>query len=110
MPFNLGSLHAAALSWADIRRSTGTNIEGSTKHAGGFRGFPGGTLAASDLCRKHGISDATFYKWRSRFGGMEISDARKLRALEEENRRLKKLLAESMLDASTLKEMLAKNF
>jgi putative transposase len=67
-------------------------------------------LSAADVCRKHGISDATFYKWRSRFGGMEVSDARKLKALEEENRKLKKLLAESMLDASTLKEMLAKNF
>jgi putative transposase len=67
-------------------------------------------LSASDVCRKHGISDATFYKWRSRFGGMEISDARKLKALEEENRKLKKLLAETMLDASTLKEMLGKNF
>ena len=65
---------------------------------------------AADLCRKHGISDATFYKWRSRYGGMEISDARKLKGLEEENRKLKKLLAESMLDASTLKEMLGKNF
>ena len=67
-------------------------------------------LSAADVCRKHGISDATFYKWRSRFGGMEISDARKLKALEDENRKLKKLLAETMLDASTLKEMLAKNF
>jgi len=67
-------------------------------------------LSASDVCRKHGISDATFYKWRSRFGGMEVSDARRLRALEDENRKLKKLLAETMLDASTLKEMLGKNF
>ena len=67
-------------------------------------------LSASDLCRKYGISDATFYKWRSRYGGMEVSDARKLKALEEENRKLKKLLAESMLDAATLKEMLGKNF
>ncbi len=67
-------------------------------------------VRTADLCRKHGISDATFYKWRSRFGGMEISDARKLKALEDENRKLKKLLAESMLDVSTLKEMLAKNF
>jgi putative transposase len=64
-------------------------------------------LSAGDVCRKHGISDATFYKWRSRFGGMDVSDARRLRALEEENR---KLLAETMLDASTLKEMLGKNF
>lgn len=65
-------------------------------------------MSAGDLCRKHGISDATFYKWRSRFGGMEVSDARKLKALEDENRKLKKLLAESMLDVSTLKEMLGK--
>ena len=65
-------------------------------------------LSANELCRKYGVSDATFYKWRSRYGGMEISDARKLKALEDENRRLKKLLAESMLDASTLKEMLGK--
>jgi len=67
-------------------------------------------MSASDLCRKHGISDATFYKWRSRYCGMEISDARKLKALEEGNRKLKELLAESMLNASTLKEMLGKNF
>jgi putative transposase len=67
-------------------------------------------LSAGDVCRKHGIGDATFYKWRSRFGGMEVSDARRLKALEEENRKLKKLLAETMLDAATLKEMLAKNF
>lgn len=64
----------------------------------------------ADLCRKHGISDATFYKWRSRFGGMEVSDAKKLRALEVENAKLKKLLAESMIDVSTLREMLGKNF
>jgi len=67
-------------------------------------------LSAGELCRKYGVSDATFYKWRSRYGGMEVSDARKLKALEDENRRLKKLLAESMLDAATLKEMLGKNF
>ena len=67
-------------------------------------------MSASDLCRKHGISDATFYKWRSRYGGMEVSDAKKLKALEEENRKLKKLLAESMLDVATLREALGKNF
>ena len=67
-------------------------------------------LSADELCRKYGVSNATFYKWRSRYGGMEVSDARKLKALEEENRKLKKLLAETMLDASTLKEMLGKNF
>ncbi|MFT3988708.1 IS3 family transposase [Aestuariivirga sp.] len=65
-------------------------------------------LSAADLCRKHGISDATFYKWRSQYGGMEVSQARKLKALEEENAKLKKLLAESMMDASTLREMLFK--
>ena len=65
---------------------------------------------APDLCRNHRISDATFYTWRSKYGGMEVSDARKLKGLEEENARLKRLLAEAMLDMSTLKEMLAKNF
>ena len=64
----------------------------------------------SELCRKYGVSDATFYKWRSKYGGMDVSDARKLKSLEDENRRLKKLLAESMLDAATLKEMLRKNY
>jgi len=67
-------------------------------------------MSAADLCRRHGISDATFYKWRSKYGGMEVSQARKLKVLEEENRKLKKLLAEQMLDNSTLKEMLGKNF
>ncbi len=66
--------------------------------------------SASDLCRKHGISDATFYAWRSKYGGMDVSDARRLKGLEEENAKLKRLLAESMLDVSTLKEILAKNF
>ena len=65
--------------------------------------------AVADLCRKHGISDATFYTWRSKYGGIEVSDARRLKALEEENGKLKKLLAESMLDVSTLKDLLAKN-
>jgi len=63
-----------------------------------------------ELCRKHGISDATFYTWRTKYGGMEVSDARRLKTLEDENRKLKKLLAESMLDVATLREALAKNF
>ena len=67
-------------------------------------------LGAKELCRKHGVSDATFYKWRSKYGGMEVSDAKKLKALEAENAKLKKLLAEPMTDVSTLKEMLGKNF
>ena len=66
-------------------------------------------LSAAEVCRKHGVSDATFYKWRSRFGGMDVSDARKLKGLEDENRKLKKLLAESVMDAATLREMLGKN-
>jgi len=67
-------------------------------------------LGAKELCRKHGVSDATFYKWRSKYGGMEVSDAKKLKTLEAENAKLKKLLAEQMMDVSTLKEMLGKNF
>ena len=67
-------------------------------------------LGAKELCRKHGVSDATFYKWRSKYGGMEVPDVRKLKALETENAKLKKLLAEQMMDVSTLKEMLGKNF
>jgi putative transposase len=65
--------------------------------------------SATDLCRKHGISDATFYTWRSKYGGMEVSEAKRLKALADENAKLKKLLAESMLDVSTLRELLAKN-
>lgn len=67
-------------------------------------------VSAADLCRKHGISDATFYKWRSKYGGMEVSDAKRLKGLAEENRKLKKLLAEQLLDNATLREMLGKNF
>lgn len=63
-----------------------------------------------DLCRRHGIGGGTFYKWKAKFGGMEVSDARKLKALEEENRRLKKLLAEQMLDNAALKDLVGKNF
>ena len=66
-------------------------------------------IPVGELCRKHGISDATFYTWRKKFGGMDVSDARRLKGLEEENRKLKKLLAESMLDVATLREALGKN-
>jgi len=67
-------------------------------------------LSAAELCRQHGISDATFYKWRSKYGGMEVADAKRLKGLEEENRQLKRLLAEQVLDNATLKDLLAKNF
>ena len=63
---------------------------------------------AADLCCRHAISDATFYKWRSKYGSMEVSDARRLKALEAENAKLKNLLAEQMLDVATLKEMRGK--
>jgi putative transposase len=63
-----------------------------------------------ELCRKHGFSDASFYLWRSKFGGMEVSDARRLKGLESENARLKKLLAESMLENEVTREALRKKY
>lgn len=63
-------------------------------------------MSAADLCRRHGISDATFYIWRKKYGGMEVSEAKRLKVLEEENAKLKKLLAEQMMDVATLREML----
>ena len=63
-----------------------------------------------DLARKHGISEATIYNWKAKFGGMDVSEARRLRALEEENAKLKKLLAEQMLDAAALRELLSKKW
>lgn len=67
-------------------------------------------LKTSEVCRKYGISDATFYKYKGKFGGMTVSDARRLRALEAENTRLKRLLAEAMLDNAALKDLTTKNF
>jgi len=64
----------------------------------------------ADVCRKHGISDATFYKWKAKYGGMEVSEAKRLKALEDENARLKKLLAEAMLDNAVLKEISLKKW
>jgi putative transposase len=63
-----------------------------------------------EVCRRHGISQPTYYKWKARFGGMEVSDAKRLRLLEEENRKLKKLVAEQALDAMVLKELLSKKY
>ena len=63
----------------------------------------------SELCRKHGVSDASIYKWKAKYGGMEVSEAKRLKALEDENARLKKLLAEQMLDTAALRELLSKN-
>jgi putative transposase len=65
---------------------------------------------APDLCRRHAISEATLYNWRSRYGGMQVSEAKRLRSLEEENRKLKKLLAEAMLDNAALKDIASGKF
>ena len=64
----------------------------------------------ADTCRKHGISGATFYKWKAKYGGLEVSDARRLKALEDENGKLKKLLAEAMLDNAMLKDIASKKW
>lgn len=61
--------------------------------------------STGEVCRRHGISSATFYKWKAKFGGMDVSDAKRLRALEDENAKLKKLLAETMLDNAILKDV-----
>ena len=64
----------------------------------------------ADLCRKYGMSEATLYNWKAKFGGMDVSDAKRLKALENENAKLKKLLAEAVLDASALRELLGKKW
>ena len=68
----------------------------------------GGPVA--DLCRKHGVSDASIYKWKAKFGGMDVSEAKRLKALEDENTRLKRLLADAMLDNAPLKDLLGKKW
>lgn len=67
-------------------------------------------VKAADLCRKHGMSEATLYNWKARYGGLDVSEAKRLRSLEDENAKLKKLLAESMLDAAALRELLTKKW
>ena len=66
--------------------------------------------ATADVCRKHGISSATFYKWKAKYGGLDVSDARRLKALEDENAKLKRLLADAMLDNVMLKDIAAKKW
>lgn len=65
---------------------------------------------AADLARKHGVSEATLYNWKAKYGGMDMSDAKRLKALEDENTKLKKLLADQMLEASALRELLSKKW
>lgn len=66
-------------------------------------------MGTAEVCRKHGISQQTFYRWKAKFGGMDVSEARKLKTLETENARLKKLLADAMLDNAVLKDLLGKS-
>jgi putative transposase len=75
-------------------------------------GFERAHLGAktADLCRKHGISEATFYNWKSKFGGMDVSEAKRLKQLQDENGKLKKLLADAMLDNAALKDLLSKKW
>lgn len=67
-------------------------------------------MKTAEVCRKHGISDATYYKWKAKYGGLEVSEARRLRQLEEENRRLKQIVADLTLDKQALQTVLAKKF
>jgi putative transposase len=67
-------------------------------------------VSVVDLCRKHGVSDASIYKWKAKFGGMEVSEAKRLRALEDENGKLKRMLADAMLDNVALKDLLGKKW
>jgi putative transposase len=83
-------------------------VHGSADHRG-VREQEAGAKTA-DLCRRHGISSATFYAWKAKYGGLDVSEARRLKALEDENAKLKKLLADAMLDNVALKDLLAKKF
>jgi putative transposase len=67
-------------------------------------------VKTAELCRKHGISEATFYNWKAKFGGLDVSEAKRLKALEDENGKLKKLLAEAMLDNAVLKDLVQRKF
>ena len=64
----------------------------------------------ADVCRKHGVSEATFYKWKAKYGGLEVSEAKRLRTLEDENGRLKRMLADAVLDNAALKDLLGKKW
>jgi len=85
------------------RRFSEEQIIGFLKEAD--RGIP-----VVELCREHGFSDASYYKWKAKFGGMEVSDAKRLRALEEENNKLKRLLADALLDNAALKDVVSRKW
>ena len=67
-------------------------------------------MATAEVCRRHGVSSATFYKWKAKFGGLDVSEARRLKALEDENARLKRMLADAMLDNVALKDLMGKKW
>ena len=67
-------------------------------------------VPTAEVCRKHGLSSATFYKWKAKYGGLEVSEAKRLRALEDENGRLKRMLADAILDNASLKDLLGKKW
>jgi len=99
---------------SDDKRQRGGSIMGRKRHTeeqiiGILKQSESG-MRTVDLCRENGISDATFYKWKAKYGGMDISDAKKLRSLEDENRRLKQIVADQALDNRVLKELLSKKF
>jgi putative transposase len=97
-----------------VSRECGTKLNMKTRHTEEqiiqlLKEHQAGAPVA-DLCRRHGISQPTFYKWRHKFGGLEVSDAKRLRLMEDENRKLKKLVADQALDMMVLKDLLAKKF
>ena len=96
-----------------VHHPLGDGHEGKPVHGraviGILREHEAGAKTA-DVCRKHGISSATFYKWKAKYGGLDVSDAKRLKSLEDENAKLKKLLAEAMLDNAMLKDIAAKKW
>ena len=76
----------------------------------GFLKEADGGMPVVELCRKHGFSDASYYKWKAKFGGMDVSDAKRLKALEEENSKLKRLLADALLDNAALKDVVSRKW
>jgi putative transposase len=102
-PATLRESHEGLLRRLQSTRFTEEQIIGVLKeHEAGAK--------TGDLARKHGVSEATLYNWKAKYGGMDVSEAKRLRQLEDENAKLKKLLAEQMLDAAALRELLAKKW
>src|SRR5829696_5360118 len=92
-----------------IRLLQSQRLERAFSRAAGRQEHEAG-VSVADLCRKHGVSDASIYKWKAKFGGMDVSEAKRLRSLEDENAKLKRLLADAMLDNAALKDLLGKKW